>query len=186
MRRGLRWVFGGAAVLVAAMGVGLSWWEGRLAQEAAVAQAGLLWQAGLGIRPYLPAIGGLVALGSQADLVGRYLTLMDSEAERQAGLVPVNAWVVQDQVVGQALGLSGGYVEYAVTEERVMQQGRRPESAEIRGLVTVYVSPAATRPWDVTGISYNFDPLAVPNPPPSVSYLREQLTAPPGNPLGRF
>jgi hypothetical protein len=185
MRRGVKIGFGVAgALLLAAGGVATASWLSTIRSIEATAYQGLVWQATLGFRPYQPGQGGLIQLGSQADLLGRYLALSDAGAEQSGGLVPVAARLVKAAVFSQSVGATGGYVQYLVTEARTFRRHGSRDTATVTGLVTVWVSPGIGRAWTVTGLSYNFDPLSPPTVPPTVSYTATALTPQAASPLG--
>jgi hypothetical protein len=184
MKRGARVLWGLSALVVAVGGgIALSWWNTLTHAVAATAYQGLRWQADLGLTAYNPG-AGLVAPGSQADLLGRYLTLMDEEAEHEAGWTPVAGRLQHVRVWNQSIGVQGGYVQYLVTETRTLSHQGHRETSTVTGLVTVWVSPGVNRAWAVTGLSYNFNPLTPPTAAPTVSYTQELLTPEAASPLG--
>jgi hypothetical protein len=182
-----RWALGLAAFLALAGAAGLTARARILGAAEQAAWQGLEWQARLGLVPYVPAAQHLVELGSQADLLARYLVAMDQTAEAAAHLEPMNARLVAWKVWQSQLGLSGGYVEYWVREARTFRVQGRVSTATVTGLVTLWVNPAPNGGgWVVTGLSYNFDPMQLPGAPDSFSYLTARLSAQNSLPLGVF
>lgn len=182
-----RWALALAAVVVLAGAAGLLARTRILGAAEETAWQGLEWQARLGIAPYVPAAQHLVELGSQADLLARYVVAMDQTAEAAAHLDPIGARLMAWKVWQTQVGLSGGYVEYWVREARTFRLGGRISTTTVTGLVTLWVNPApAGNGWVVTGLSYNFDPLQLPGTPDSLSYLTARLSAQNSLPLGVF
>ena len=179
------WILGAiGAVLLLAAGAGAMWWTHVTGEADAAAMQGLRWQATLGISPYVPGDGGLIPIGSQADLLGRYLSLMDAQTAAQDRLVPVSAQLSNIKVLDQRISLQGGYVEYKVTTRRTMRHGSALDTSVARSRVTVWVEPGRSRPFTVTAIGYDFDPHTSLAGPDSLSYLAQLMTPQSATPLG--
>lgn len=175
-------MLGIAAILLALGWIGHRWWSEN-AQIGAVALRGLKWQAQLGSTPYVPGAGGLVQIGSQADLLARYLTSMDQTATTPSWR-SLSSRLVHETVWAQHVGSQASWIQYLATERRYIQNRAQTSAITITGLITIWVSRQSGQKWQVSGVAYNFDPLGLPYQPPTVSYLRQSLTAQVNTPLG--
>lgn len=188
-RRAPSWVQWG---MVAAALLGLSallgaayWYQATVVGPGTrTASEGLKWQAQLGARAYVPGQRGLVSLGSQADLLARYLSANAVEVRARDHMRLLSTRIESAHVFSQSWTWGAGFVEYLVREQRIILTPQGQSRMRLTGLITIWVNQGPSGRWAVTGLSYDFNPLGSPYVPPSISYTRTLLGPEPSVPQG--
>lgn len=175
----------GGLVALGLVAAGLYWYQATVVGPGTrTASQGLAWQAQLGARTYVPGQGGLVQLGSQADLLARYLSANAAEVRSRDHMRLLSTRILSAQVFSQSWSFGAGFVEYLVKEQRNILTRQGTTHVRLTGLVTIWVNQLPSARWAVTGLSYDFNPLGYPYVHPSVSYTRTLLSPEPSAPQG--